>query len=180
MFHRNEIGKRTGALAGIMAAACLSFGGAASAAPDMSGHPRMHMEGRGHPDMMGHGVQNLRPHNAADHFLKMAESLKLSADQIKQLTKMRDDYIEKYASTEDQLKAAFDDLERALFAADVDMKIVTPLLEKIGKLDAQLWPAFAQQLHDIKALLSRDQKKALGEMWHHREMGEAHREGPMR
>ena len=180
MFQHNEIGKRTGALAGIMAAACLSFGGTASADPDMSGHPRMYMEGRGHPDMMGHGVQNLRPHNAADHFLKMAESLKLSADQIKQLTKMRDDYIDKYASTEDQLKAAFDDLGRALFGDDVDMKIVTPLLEKIGKLDAQLWPAFAQQLHDIKALLSSDQKKALGEMWHHREMGEAHREGPMR
>src|SRR3569833_4772273 len=115
MFQHNEIGKRTGALACIMAAACLSFGGTASADPDMSGHPRMYMEGRGHPDMMWHGVQNLRPHIAAVLFLKMAESLKLSADQIKQLTKMRDDYIDKYASTEDQLKAAFDDLGRALF-----------------------------------------------------------------
>lgn len=177
MSHRNRLVKHIARLTGIATAAmCLFFGSVASAAPDMGGHPHMHMEGHDHRGMMGHGVQNLRPHNAAEHFLQMANRLNLSNDQIKQLTKMRDDYIDKYALTEDQLKAAFDDLGRALFADDVDMKIVTPLLEKIGKLDAQLWPAFAQQLHDIKALLNSDQKKALKEMWHHPDVGGA-REG---
>lgn len=95
----------------------------------------------------------------------MAGPLKLTDDQIKQLTQLRDDSIQKHAASEDQLKAAFNDLGRALYADDIDASATNGLLEKIGKLDGQLWPVFVQQLHDIKALLTPEQKKMMKSMW---------------
>ena len=51
----------------------------------------------------------------------MGQYLNLTTDQVKQLTKLRDDYIEKYATTEEQLKVANEDLGRALYGDSVDM-----------------------------------------------------------
>ena len=147
---------------------CSTLASSASAASDGAAHH----EGTGNLDSgqemhhgRGHDVHALRPHNAAEHFLKMAGPLKLTDDQIKQLTQLRDDYIQKNAASEDQLKAAFNDLGRALYADDIDVSATNGLLEKIGKLDGQLWPVFVQQLHDIKALLTPEQKKMMKSMW---------------
>lgn len=125
-----------------------------------------HGHGMGMWNGMGHGMHGLHPHNAAEHFLKMGSALNLTDSQIKQLTKLRNDYIDKNSTAEEQLEAANDDLSRALYGDSVDMKTVNTLFEKIGKLDGQLWHAYAQQLHDIKAMLTPDQKQYLHDMWH--------------
>ena len=140
----------------------------------------MNSHGHGH-DMhsgWGHGMRGMKPHNAAEHFLKMGQYLNLTTDQVKQLTKLRDDYIEKYATTEEQLKVANEDLGRALYGDSVDMNAVNALFEKIGKMDGQLWHAYAQQLHDIKAMLTTEQKQSLNAMWHDGHHG-MHRDMPM-
>jgi len=107
------------------------------------------------------GEHKLRPHNAAVHFLGMATKLDLKKDQMAKLVKLRDDYIVNNATGAAQLKAANHDLAALLHAADVDMKAVNAQLDKAGKLESQLWHAFAQQLHDIKAMLTPDQKMIL-------------------
>ena len=139
----------------------------------MSGHG-MHGMGGG----MGYGMHGMQPHNAAEHFLKMGTALNLTNTQIKQLTKLRDEYIEKNATAEQQLKVAYEDLGRALYGDSVDMNAVNALFEKIGKMDGQLWHAYAQQLHDIKAMLTTEQKQSLDAMWHHGPHG-MHRDRPM-
>ena len=113
----------------------------------------------------GHGGGGMRPHNAAVHFLKMGDMLNLTADQTKQLTKMRDEYIQKNATAEEQLKAAYDDVRRTLWSDQIDLSAANALFDKIGKLESQLWRAFAQQLHDIKAMLTPEQRKLLSGMW---------------
>lgn len=129
-----------------------------------------------------HGVgRGMQPHNIASHFLSMAKPLKLSDDQIKQLTQWRDAYLEKNATAEEQLKAAKADLTRELFADEIDLAKVEALFERIGRLDAQLWRAFAKQLHDVKALLTSEQKKSMKAMWsekHHGGHGMSHGEKP--
>jgi len=110
---------------------------------------------------MGDAKHKLRPHNAAVHFLGMATRLDLTHEQTARLVKLRDDYIVKNATGEAQLKAANHDLAGLLHADDVDMKAVNARLDKAGKLESQLWQAFAQQLHDIKAMLTPEQKMAL-------------------
>ena len=45
------------------------------------------------------------------------------------------------------------------------MKAANALLDKVGKLESQLWRAFAQQLHDIKAMLTPEQRELLSGMW---------------
>lgn len=153
--------------------------------PDQDCHPGMSMGGHGHGmgmgGGMGYGMHGLQPHNAAEHFLKMSSSLKLSDEQIKQLTKLRDEYIEKNATTEQQLKVAYGDVPRILYADDVDMNAANALFEKIGKMDSQLWHAYAQQLHDIKAMLTSEQKQALSSLWQdrHRSMEGMHGDMPM-
>ena len=136
----------------------------------MDCHSGMGMSGHGH----GMGKHGMQPHNAAKHFLKMGPSLNLTDNQVKQLTTLRDDYIDKNATAEQQLKAAYEDLGLALYGDNVDMKVVNSLFEKIGKLDSQLWHAYAQQLHDIKAMLTTEQKQSLNAMWHHGMRGEMH------
>ena len=128
----------------------------------MGGHGMHSMDGG-----MGYGMHGMQPHNAAEHFLKMGTALNLTDTQIKQLTKLRDEYIEKNATAEQQLKVAYEDLGRALYGDSVDMNTVNTLFEKIGKMDGQLWHAYAQQLHDIKAMLTAEQKQSLDAMWHH-------------
>lgn len=127
----------------------------------MSGHGHSHGMGGG----WGHGMRGMKPHNAAEHFLKMGQYLNLTDNQVAQLTKLRDAYIENYATTEEQLKVTNEDLGRALYGDSVDMNAVNALFEKIGKMDGQLWRGYAQQLHDIKTMLTAEQKQSLKTMW---------------
>jgi Spy/CpxP family protein refolding chaperone len=167
--------KHRGVITGLLAAAmCLTLGSTAWADRDMGEHHGMSMEGHGHGSYghgRGHGMQALHPHNAASNFLKMAPALKLSDDQIKQLTKLRDDYIDKNAKTEEQLKASYGDVARAIFAEDIDVKATNALVDKVGSMESKLWHAYVQQLHDIKALLTAEQKQALKDMWKTRRHG---------
>jgi Spy/CpxP family protein refolding chaperone len=173
------------AAAGLASALFFSAGGpSAWADSDMSCHSGMGMGGHGMHGMGGgmgygmHGMHGMQPHNAAEHFLKMGTALNLTNTQIKQLTKLRDEYIEKNATAEQQLKVAYEDLGRALYGDSVDMNTVNALFEKIGKMDGQLWHAYAQQLHDIKAMLTTEQKQSLDTMWHHGSQG-MHGDRPM-
>ena len=182
--------QRATTIASLTAAALLFTLGSSTAMADreMDCHSGMGMSAHGHGmgGGMGHGMHGMQPHNAAEHFLKMESSLKLSDDQIKQLTKLRDEYIEKNATAEDQIKVANEDLARALYGDSVDMNAVNALFEKIGKLDGQLWHAYAQQLHDIKAMLTAEQKQSLNDMWHegrhgmHGDMPMHHGDMPMK
>lgn len=149
--------------------------------PDMGDHQGMAMQGHDGMGRGGHGGYGMHPHNAAAHFLKMATMLELTDDQVAKLTKMRDDYITKNATTEEQLKAANDDLPRLLYADEVDLKAVNAQFEKIGKMESQLWRAFAQQLHDIKAMLTPEQKATLSDLhtMNHPGMGGMHGDMPM-
>ncbi|MEJ2652216.1 MAG: hypothetical protein P8173_10565, partial [Gammaproteobacteria bacterium] len=99
--------RRTAVVAGLTAALFLLTAGASSAWADrgMTCHSGMGMGEHGHGmgmwKGMGHGMH---PHNAAEHFLKMGTTLNLTDDQIKQLTKLRDEYIQKNATAEEELK----------------------------------------------------------------------------
>ena len=176
MMNFKERTQRMGAVAGLLAAAMLFTVGSVRANPEMGGDHCISGDGYGHGMGMGmgmgggmdHGMRGLQPHNAAEHFLKMAPSLKLTDEQTNQLIKLRDEYIEKNATAEAQLKAAYEDVGKLLFADDVDMKAVNALFEKIGKMDSQLWHAYAQQLHDIKAMLTVEQKQSLKSLWEDR------------
>jgi len=169
---------RIGALTGLL---FLTLGTTAWADASMGGHPGMGHEDYGHGHGMGHlGMQIMQPHNAASHFLKMGKTLNLSDDQIKQLTKLRDEYIDKNAKTEEQLKASYGDVARAIFADDIDVKTTNDLVDKVGNMESQLWHAYVQQLHDIQALLTPAQKQTLKDMWkpRHHNMGEGHGDIP--
>lgn len=177
-----------GAITGLLATAMFfSLGPIAWADRDMGGHPDMSMEGHGHDMGEGKGYGMHGPHNAAKHLLMLGKKLNLTDDQTKTLTKMRDDYIASNSTTEEQLKASYSDMGRTLYGDDVDMKKVDELLGKTGKMESQLWRAYAQQLHDIKAMLTADQKQALKDMFkdrhgkmkdEHGDMGKGHDDMP--
>jgi Spy/CpxP family protein refolding chaperone len=170
---------RTGLVTALLTATIsLAAASTAVASPETGGPHNMPMSDHCDRDW-GHGMHHMRgmhmrPHNAAEHFLKMKSALNLSDDQIKRITAMRDDYISKNATAEEQLEAANDDLGPLLYADDVDLDAVNAKLDKIGKLEGQLWRAYTKQLHDIKALLTAEQKKNLNAMWQdHRQMRES-------
>jgi Spy/CpxP family protein refolding chaperone len=152
--------------------------GPAALADQSMGHDneQMKMHREMHNAKMGIG-----PHNAAGHFLTMKSTLKLTDDQVKQLTKLRDDYIKDNAAAEEQVGAAYSDLPNLLYADDVDMSAANDLIDKIAKLESQLWHAYTKQLHDIKALLTPEQKKILADSWakDHGDMGRKHGDMPM-
>ena len=168
MMNHKRNTKHSGAVAGLLAAAMLFALGSATAWAD-SGMGEGHGMSGGYDHGMGHGMEHgmraMQPHNAASHFLKMRSALNLTDDQIKQLTKLRDDYIDKNAKTEEQLKASYGDVARAIFAEDIDVKATNALVDKVGSMESQLWHAYVQQLHDIKAMLTAGQKQALKDMW---------------
>jgi len=183
MNHKQERMYRLNTMAVVLAAMMFAMsGGNAWASPDMGDHHGMAMQGHDGMGRGGHGNYGMHPHNAAAHFLKMATLLELTDDQVAKLTKMRDDYIANNSTTEEQLKAANDDLPRLLYADEVDLKSVNALFDKIGKMESQLWRAFAQQLHDIKAMLTKEQKASLKEFheMNHHGMGDMHGDMPMR
>ncbi|MDH4230223.1 MAG: periplasmic heavy metal sensor [Nitrospirota bacterium] len=130
--------------------------------PAMSGG----MPGGMHGGMHGKDHQ-LAPHNAAVHFLKMSGMLELNDPQTARLIKMRDQWIADHSVHEAQLQAAQADLQRALFAPDLDAKRVEALLTTVGGLEGTLWRAFVAQLGEIKGMLTADQKTRLTQM-HHR------------
>lgn len=169
--------KRTGTFIGVLTAALFMLSTEAQANPEMGGHPGMDRDGHG----MQHGMVGLQPHNAAEHFLKMSSALKLTDDQVKQLTKLRDEYIDKNAKTEEQLKASYGDVARTIFSDSVDVKTADDLVDKVGKMESELWHAYVQQLHDIKAMLTAEQKQTLKDMWKrpYHGMGENHGGMPM-
>jgi Spy/CpxP family protein refolding chaperone len=170
---------RRGTLIGMLTAALFILASGAQANPEMGGHPGMSEGGYGHG--MGHGMVGLQPHNAAEHFLKMSSALKLTDDQVKQLTKLRDEYIDKNAKTEEQLKASYGDVARTIFSDNIDVKTADDLVDKVGKMESELWHAYVQQLHDIKAMLTAEQKQTLKNMWKrpYHGMGENHEGMPM-
>jgi hypothetical protein len=145
--------------------------------PGMGMHPGMHsgmgmgaMHGGrmgGHGDgMKGH---RFGPHNAAVHFIGMADTLGLDDGQVARLREMRDAWIEANSAKQARLKAAESDLKRLLMADDIQMKEVDAELSLIGRIEGPLWRDFAVQLKDIKDLLSKDQKAKLRER--HRRWG---------
>lgn len=156
--------RSAGAAAGLAAALFLTLGTAW--AHPMGGPPGMgdHCEqGMGHG--MGHGMSLLQPHNAATHFLKMAPFLNLSDAQVQQLTKLRDQYIDSNAKTEEMLKAAYSDLARAMFSDEINTQQTMGIVNNIGKMESQLWQAYLQQLQQIRGLLTAEQKQALKDVW---------------
>lgn len=155
-------------------AVILLAGTALAASP--AAHAEMGMRGHGGAAMMmgkSHGKMQkgeVYPHNAAAHIVNMGEMLQLSPDQTTQLRKLRDDYIQKHAVGEDQLAAARSDLKRELHADAIDMGRVNALFEQIGKLESELWRAFAEQLRSVKGMLNPSQKQMLREMHSETEM----------
>lgn len=142
----------------------------------MGMHPGMGMgQGMGpemgmHADGMGMGMgdhggggHGFGPHNAAIHFLKMADALGLDGAQTAKLRKLRDAWIDTNAASEAHLEAAQNDLKGLLFADSIDLKAVEGKLAEIGPIESQLWRAFAQQLLEIKAMLNDDQRAHLRE-----------------
>ena len=168
MMNHERSAKHGGAIAGLVAVAMLFTLGSAPAWADR-GMGEGHGMSGGYDHGMGHGMEHgmraMQPHNAASHFLKMRSALNLTDDQIKQLTKLRDDYIDKNAKTEEQLKASYGDVARVIFAEDIDVKATDALIDKVGSMESQLWHAYVQQLHDIKAMLTAEQKQTLKDMW---------------
>jgi len=130
--------------------------------PGMGGGmgPGMGMGGM-HGDGHGMGQHRLQPHNAALHFLKMADVLGLDAGQMEKLRKLRDAWIDNNAANEAHLEAAQSDLQDMLFADSIDRKAVENKLAEIGPIEGQLWRAFVQQLLEIKATLTDAQKAKL-------------------
>ena len=153
---------------GFVVATLLTTVTIAWASPKMGAHHGMtmgiHCDGSKGKGMMDHGKHRMRPHNAAIHFLKMDPMLHLSTEQTQQLIRMRDEYIQNNATAEDQLMAAYDDIGHMLHSDEIDMNATNALFEKTGKLEGQLWHAFTQQLHDIKAILTPEQKASLKAM----------------
>jgi Spy/CpxP family protein refolding chaperone len=163
-------------LSGLLAAPALADPPAAGTHPGMAAHQGMGMHGgsgMGMRDGMGMGDgkgmgrgQGLQPHNAAVHFLKMADALGLDAGQRAKLRKLRDAWIDNNASNEARLRAAQDDLRALLFADTFDLKAVDAVLEKIGPIEGQLWRDYAQQLLEIKSMLNDDQRARLRARMH--------------
>jgi len=177
MMNQKGITKRTGAFAGLLAASMFfTMGSIAWADSEMGVHHDMdgYNHGMGH-GMVG-GMHGMEPHNAAERFLQMSKSLKLTDNQIKRLTQLRDDYIDKNAKTEEQLNASHGDVARTLMGDDINVKESDNLIDKVGKMESQLWHSYVQQMHDIKAILTTEQKQALKDMWKkpHQRMGEMH------
>jgi Spy/CpxP family protein refolding chaperone len=174
-----NIGANLKDLAAVIAVVALfPLGGSAAWADSgMCGSRNMNMSGSGcmgTDQDMSYGKRGLRPHNAAEHYLTMHSFLNFTDAQVAQLVKLRDEYIDKNATAEERLKAGYDDLSRALYADGADMKSVNTQLDQIGKLESQLWRAYAQQLHDIRAMLTPEQKDGLAQRWEnaHRGMGD--------
>ncbi|MBI5135729.1 MAG: periplasmic heavy metal sensor [Nitrospirae bacterium] len=117
-----------------------------------------------HGDMSGGKGHDMGPHNAASHFLQMADKLNLDDAQIAQLKTLRDAYITAHATDTERLKAARADLATALHADVIDTDAVNRILKEVDTLEDKLWPAFVNQLRDIKALLTADQRQRLGAM----------------
>jgi len=184
--HIARTGRIAGTLAGGMLAAALLASPALADPPDGMGHPPMGgmghppMAGMGHPGMGGmmdghdHGAMGRHPgggheygpHNAAVHFLGMADFLGLDDTQRDRLRKLRDDWIEANSTNEERLEAAQADLGDMLAADTIDLKAVNEQLTIVGKVEGQLWRAFAAQLAAIKEMLTDDQRARLRE--HHR------------
>ena len=177
MMNQIGISKCAGAFLGILVAAIfLTMSSAAWADSKMDGHDGMDRHGYGKSYGMEGGMHAMGPHNAAEWYLKMHKSLKLSDNQIKQLSQLRDDYIDKNAKTEEELKASRSDVARSLMGDDINVKESDDLIDKVGKMESQLWHSYVQQLHDIKAILTPEQKQALKDMWKkpHHSQGEKH------
>jgi len=127
----------------------------------------------------GHHGHMFKPHNAAVHFLGMANLLQLTGKQISHLIVLRDAWIGKNSVNKARLAAARADLKRLIMADDIDLKTVDQTVAQIGSLESGLWRAFARQLHDIKSMLTAKQKQRLAQM--HSQMarrGMGHKSSP--
>ncbi len=171
--HRRDWQTRLHPLPRLLLGAGLALGlaGAALAAPPggMGGHGKGMHGATGHHGGYRGGHHGLRPHNAAAHFLRMANRLGLDKGQVQRLRELRDRYIEEHAVTEARLRAAQQDLQALLRADTIDKDKAGELLGRIGQLEGQLWQAFIDQLATIKELLTPEQRQRLRMM--HRRMG---------
>lgn len=109
------------------------------------------------------GGHQFGPHNAAAHFLQMADWLELTDSQVSRIRDMRDAWISAHAIHEAELDAAQDDLRAALFAPEVDKAAAEKALATIGTLEGQLWRDFVEQLAALKGLLDKNQRARLAE-----------------
>ncbi len=141
------------------------------AAEHGSGHHKMggmmggeaHGSGHGGSHGMGHkgGGKSMQPHNAAVHFLQMSQMLDLDSHQQMKIRQIRDTYNDRNAADEARLSAATADLKSLIHADPMDMEIIDQVLTRKASLEGRLWRAFVSQLHDIKAILTDDQKARL-------------------
>jgi len=146
--------------------------------PDRAKLSYHHEGGSGHGSSnKGHGYKShggkhgkghtLQPHNGAVHFLKMADRLGLDDGQVHRLQTMRDQFSEAHAVHLAQLKAAQGDLQRVMYTDTVNLSDAKALLATIDTLENTLWPAFIEQIHDIKAMLDDGQRQRLSDMHRH-------------
>jgi len=106
----------------------------------------------------------LQPHNAAVHFLRMADVLGLDAAQVAKLRRLRDAWIANNTANEAHLEGAESDLQALLFARSIDRKAVEEKVAQIGPAESQLWLAFTQQLLEIDQMLTDAQKAKVREI----------------
>lgn len=109
----------------------------------------------------------LQPHNAAVHFLEMANALGLDDAQVAKLRQLRDAWITNNATNEARLEAAEIDLQALLFARSVDRRAIEDEVAQIGPMESQLWLAFSQQILEINQMLTDAQKATLREIRRH-------------
>lgn len=89
------------------------------------------------------------------------EELGLSADQVKALEQLRDDFQREAIRKEADLRISEMDLARLLDAEPVDLELVKAKLEEIERLRAELRHARIRTIEQGKALLSSEQRAKL-------------------
>ncbi len=175
----------------------LFLAGAAPAAAQMMGGGDDHMGGSG---MMGGGMTGMMdmmrggmhggataadcPGMAAEAAafsderpwvsvaLAHAKDLELTADQVKGLTALRDDFQKDAARLVGEIRTAETELHRLYARKPADLQAMETKIRAIADLEAALRIARVKTLEKASALLPAEQQKKLGELGQH--MGRMH------
>jgi hypothetical protein len=133
---------------------------------EMGNHPMMH-QGMEHHSMHGEDCKRnshwMKPHNAANHFLEMKDTLKLNEKQVSELKALRDSYRAENTVSEAKLKVAEEELKELLVEDTVNVEKSEAKVKEIETLKGGLWNNFIRQIAKIKTIIPKEQMKALHE-----------------
>jgi len=93
-----------------------------------------------------------------------AEELGISGEQVEEIRSKHSDAIKEMIKLRSQIEMDMIDVKNAVMREEIDMPTAEAKINEIGKLKAQKWLTMVKAMHEMRQILTPEQRQKVKEM----------------